>query len=580
MKAINISLGFDLPKLKSEGAEASAIVKKAGAEAASAAKETSDAANKAAGSYRTLTQLYRESYQEAQKLSQMGAAHKAAYLEATKAASQYKKQLDEVNKEIYLFSNQPGVQKVAGQFNGLNHSVAQLSREMPAFANSAQTGFMALSNNIPIFVDQINALKAANVDLAASGQPVKSVFGAVAGALFSWNTLISIGVTLLTVYGGKIVELTSELLDSGKALREQAKAAAEAQARIDKYTQSIVQATQAIHNQNLALSKSILAKRAGITTDQEEAEFLKRKIALDEERLKHLEEKLRVETALFAVGHGNVKMAQYAVDLASQTIAKEKEQLEQLRQKISLTNILANAVHRVHQEVKDLSLHGEIKLKLAKDATNLSKEIRERYTTGIKIQVGGTELAPIDSEKFLKSIDKAALAAKKRLQQLMVDMNASLESGMESAIVGMAKAAGEAMAGNGTPFRDLAMSLLNGIGNLMQELGAQMIAYGTALAIFEANAMNPFVAIAAGVALVAAGAAISYGTSQKNATAKISGAGGSSSGSSSSGGNNYNWQGGSSNYSTQPIMYFQGSQFGIMMGKSNRNQTRVVGRPK
>ena len=41
-------------------------------------------------------------------------------------------------------------------FDGLGNSINQLTREMPAFAMSAQTGFMALSNNIPIFFDQIS----------------------------------------------------------------------------------------------------------------------------------------------------------------------------------------------------------------------------------------------------------------------------------------------------------------------------------------------------------------------------------------------------------------------------------------
>lgn len=46
---------------------------------------------------------------------------------------------------------QRNVGNYASGFNPLSNSINQLTREMPAFANSVQTGFMAISNNIPAF---------------------------------------------------------------------------------------------------------------------------------------------------------------------------------------------------------------------------------------------------------------------------------------------------------------------------------------------------------------------------------------------------------------------------------------------
>jgi hypothetical protein len=94
-------------------------------------------------------------------------------------------------------------------FDGLGFSVTQLAREMPAFANSMQTGFMAISNNLPMFFDEIQKIKQANVELKASGQATKSVFSQVGSAIFSFQSLLSIGVTLLTVYGAKVIEWLS-----------------------------------------------------------------------------------------------------------------------------------------------------------------------------------------------------------------------------------------------------------------------------------------------------------------------------------------------------------------------------------
>jgi len=96
-------------------------------------------------------------------------------------------------------------------FNGLNNSINQITRELPAFGLSANIGFLAISNNLPILVDEINKVRIVNKALAAEGVVTASVFRSLAGALFSWQTALSIGVTLLTVYGGQIVELISNL---------------------------------------------------------------------------------------------------------------------------------------------------------------------------------------------------------------------------------------------------------------------------------------------------------------------------------------------------------------------------------
>ncbi len=109
-------------------------------------------------------------------------------------------------------------------YNGLGNSVQQLSREMPAFANSMQTGFMAISNNLPIFFDEITKLKQANVELVASGEPAKSIFKQLGSAIFSVGTLLSVGVTLLTVFGAKLIDWLFTNSEVNKQLEEQRKA--------------------------------------------------------------------------------------------------------------------------------------------------------------------------------------------------------------------------------------------------------------------------------------------------------------------------------------------------------------------
>lgn len=88
------------------------------------------------------------------------------------------------------------IQQQKAQWNGLGNSIAQIGREIPAFTYSAQTGFMAVSNNIPILVDEINRLRVTNAAAAASGAATIPIWKAVE-QLFFLGTAITLIITLL-----------------------------------------------------------------------------------------------------------------------------------------------------------------------------------------------------------------------------------------------------------------------------------------------------------------------------------------------------------------------------------------------
>jgi hypothetical protein len=141
------------------------------------------------------------------------------YSTLEKRIQTYDKALKGVDASMGIHNRNVGNYKSA--FDGLGFSVTQLAREMPAFANSLQTGFMAISNNLPMLFDELQKIKKANVELQATGQPTTSVFKQLAGAVFSFQTLLSVGVTLLTIYGAKIVDWVSNALNpANKELEE------------------------------------------------------------------------------------------------------------------------------------------------------------------------------------------------------------------------------------------------------------------------------------------------------------------------------------------------------------------------
>ena len=103
-------------------------------------------------------------------------------------------------------------------FNGLSNSINQITREFPAFTFSVQTGFLALSNNIPIFFDQIQQTKREIASLRAEGQQVPGLFKQLASTIFSFGTALSIGITLFTVFGKEISAFVGSLFQGIDAL--------------------------------------------------------------------------------------------------------------------------------------------------------------------------------------------------------------------------------------------------------------------------------------------------------------------------------------------------------------------------
>lgn len=130
--------------------------------------------------------------------------------------SRYEKWEGAVRKTNEMMGrHQHNVGNYRSAFNGLSFSMAQLTREAPAFANSVQTGFMALSNNIPIFIDEITKLK-------SSGESTGGVLRKIGASLFSLQTALSVGVTLLTIYGAEMVEFFSTLSSGNQQFKTQA----------------------------------------------------------------------------------------------------------------------------------------------------------------------------------------------------------------------------------------------------------------------------------------------------------------------------------------------------------------------
>ena len=103
-------------------------------------------------------------------------------------------------------------------YDALSGSISQLAREAPAFAVSAQTGFLGISNNLPIFFDAVKGFTEKNKALKEEGKESKSAIEGIGEAIGSTSVLLSVGVTLLTVYGADIVKFATSIWKGTDAL--------------------------------------------------------------------------------------------------------------------------------------------------------------------------------------------------------------------------------------------------------------------------------------------------------------------------------------------------------------------------
>lgn len=170
--------------------------------------------NTMAGSYNALSAQYELNKIKMNNLSQ-------AYLENTEAGKKLVRETAEIYAAMDKYQRSTGkhvlnVGNYASAFDGLGFSVAQVARELPSLAISANTFFLAISNNIPMVIDEIQKLRAANEAAAKAGEAQVSITGKLVKSLFSFNTVMVLILTAFSIWGKDIVNWISGLITGKK----------------------------------------------------------------------------------------------------------------------------------------------------------------------------------------------------------------------------------------------------------------------------------------------------------------------------------------------------------------------------
>jgi hypothetical protein len=134
-------------------------------------------------------------------------------------------QLNEINNELATSEAAVGrysrnVGNYASGFSPLNFQVQQLARELPSLTVSTQQFFLAISNNLPMLVDEMQRARVANEALKKAGETTVPVWKQMLKSIGSWQTMLVVGITLLTAYGKEIGQWVKELFRGKKAIAD------------------------------------------------------------------------------------------------------------------------------------------------------------------------------------------------------------------------------------------------------------------------------------------------------------------------------------------------------------------------
>lgn len=152
-------------------------------------------------------------------------------------------------------------------WDGLGISVSQVVRELPAAAVSFNTFFLGISNNIPMVVDEINRLRAQNKLLQAEGKATVSVTKSIVKALFSWNTVLVVMLTVFSMFGGQIIEWIGNLFKAKNAVISTTEA-------LDNIAKEL-ESTNASYGDNIISLKQLQQEWKNLKTTAEKNQWIK-----------------------------------------------------------------------------------------------------------------------------------------------------------------------------------------------------------------------------------------------------------------------------------------------------------------
>lgn len=238
---------------------------------------------------------------------------------------------------------QRNVGNYSSAFNGLGMSIQQIARELPSATMGINMFFLAISNNLPIFFDEVQKARkeyAAYLAELSKGnkdiQKVAPVWKQLAAGIFSWNTALVLGITLLTAYGKEIFDYIGGLFGAKSALLDLLTAEQEmALARKEAVKSTAKERVELDILYNKLKNVSLSAKERTAAINEWLHKYPQYANILENEKvnLGNLESAYRT---LSKEIYANAVARNYADKMADLSVKKEKEEMKRLVQKATL----------------------------------------------------------------------------------------------------------------------------------------------------------------------------------------------------------------------------------------------------
>lgn len=274
---------------------------------------------------------------------QLTQKEEARYLQLQARIERFNGALKKTDADIGKFIRDVG--NYGKHWDGLRFQTNQLIRELPAMAYGVNVFFGAISNNLPMFIDEVNKAREAQKLAIAEGKTAPSVISRIAGALFNWQTALVLGITYLTLHGKEVMNWVKSLWGGKQAIDDLAKA----QLAYNKSREQSILATQKDINtleQNLKIAKntalSMDVRKEAIKQIRKEYEYHSKALTDNNFLLGQTEEfEERVTKAIEA--HNQVIKHQNTID-------KNKERVIQLQEELRLRQQFEEQEKRLIEE--------------------------------------------------------------------------------------------------------------------------------------------------------------------------------------------------------------------------------------
>lgn len=150
------------------------------------------------------------------------------YKEMTKRVAELQEHLKQMDADVGVYSRNVG--NYSSAFNGLQGSVNGVVAKLPALKGGVSGFAESMNESLPRLIESVQQYKA----MAEEAGEAANVMGALTKSLLSWNMVVSVAVTLISVFGDEIKEWFNKLTSAERQMTTAKRAAEELNKAIEE----------------------------------------------------------------------------------------------------------------------------------------------------------------------------------------------------------------------------------------------------------------------------------------------------------------------------------------------------------